>query len=240
MLITLIGESNFQFTMIKIKKPVANGYYLFQGKASANSSFIEDLSEAKRFIILANYYFKGYLKIHEYILTQDGWNFIVKINSAKSIAAKHASDSIEDFDESLIWKIISERVRIFLSTFVKFTNKKQGRTGSKVHSSYERFMFESLSEALGYIEKIRQGAIKLYQSKRKYKAKKSHYRIPRKLGRGSIFLSSRKLRDRVRRVVERLEVLELQVSSKHVLRKLIKSTFKYTPKRNPPPFFNNS
>lgn len=218
--------------MIKIRKTVANGYYLFQGRSSANSSFIEDLDEGKQFIIMANYYFRGYLKIHEYLLTQDGWNFIVKINSLEKLRKLIPTDSADTIKDELVWRIISERMRIFLSTFVKFTNNKQGRTGGKVHSSYERFMFQTLKEALGYIQKLKKGLINLSQGKKKYRPKKSHYRIPAKLGKGSIFLSSRKLKKRIRRFEERLEVLEIKRPKKHVLRKILKSTFKTTSKLN--------
>ncbi len=208
--------------MIKLKKTFAKGYFLFQGKASANSSFIEDLREAKEFIILANYYFKGYLKIHEYLLCQDGWNFIVKIHSLEALSKKVG---MLDLREDQVWRIISERMRIFLSRFVKYTNRKQGRTGSKVHSSYERFIFETLSEAQTYIEGIRKGYIKLHQKRKKYRAKRSHYMIPKKLGKGSIFISSRKLRKRMKKCSEKMEVLELTKLRPHVLRNLLDFTY---------------
>lgn len=230
--------------MIKIKNIVAKGYYLFQGRASANSSFIEDLNEAKKFVILANFYFEGYLKIHDYLLTQDGWSFIVRINSVKSISKVVSLESEGELDESQIWRLVSERMRIFLSTFVKFTNKKQRRTGSKVHSSYERFMFETLPEAKAYVEKLRKGMIKHCQSRRKYRAKKSHYRIPTKLGNGSIFLSSRKLRKKMKNCKKRLEemevikglkVLKIQTFKKDVVRNIVVFTLKHTPKPNSAP-----
>jgi len=228
-------ENQTLVKMIKIKKTVANGFYLFQGKASANSSFIEDLDEAKQFIILANYYFKGYLKIYDYLLTQDGWSLIVKINSRESIQKTSVINIVDGLDEDMIWRIISERMRIFLSTFVKFTNKKQRRTGGKVHSSYERFMFESLKEALAYMGKLRKGLIQQCQNRRKYRAKKSHYKIPKKLGKGSIFLSSRKLKKRIRKYKKRLETLEIRGFKKHVLQELIRSTINHTIRINSSP-----
>ncbi len=209
--------------MIRIKKIVPKGIFVFQGKASANSSFIEDLREAKKFIILANHYLKGYLKIHEYLLTQDGWIMIVRIKSKKAILRTHHLSGV-DIDRNEIWRIISERMRILLSTFVKFTNKKQGRTGSKVHSSYERYLFEDLEEALDYIQRIRAGLIRLGQTKRKYRSIKSHYLISEKLGRGSIFISSRKLKKRVKRLKIRLNSIKIQAFQTDVLHDLIEST----------------
>lgn len=201
-------------------------FYLFQGKASANSLFIEDLKEAKQFIILANYYLKGYLKIHEYLLTMDGWNFIVRLNSDQEILSK-ALIGDETMDDT-VWRIISERMRIILSTFVRFTNKKQGRTGSKVHSSYERFIFSTLSEAKSYLELMRKGEIKLCQRKKKYRGQKSHYEVPEKLGKGSIFLNSVNLRGKNRRperVTKILKTIEILASQEFVASKWVENSF---------------
>lgn len=206
--------------MIRIKKTKGNCFYLFQGKASANSLFIEDLKEAKQFIILANYYLKGYLKIHNYLLTMDGWNLVVRLNSNKTILSK-ASNLEDDLSDDLIWRIISERMRILMSTFVRFTNKKQGRTGSKVHSSYERFLFSSLKEANGYLEMMRKGQVRLCQKKKKYRGRKSHYNIPEKLGKGSIFLNSANVSDRKTAIIKRMESIVFIESKEHVLLKWI-------------------
>ncbi len=210
--------------MIKIKKTVAGGLYIFQGKASGNSSFIEDLHEARQFILSANHYLKGYLKIHEYLLDQHGWVFIVRIHSLKKLRRTLSIDKTDELDPQLVWRIISERMRILLSNFVKFTNKKQRRTGSKVHSSYERFLFESLREAEAYLEMMRRGKIRLYQSRKKYRAKKSHYKVPKKWGKGSIFINSSVRRRKVKSLRKKLDALKKQVLKAHVLQLLIFQT----------------
>ncbi len=222
--------------MIRIKKTFAKGFFLFQGRASANSAFIEDLSEARQFIILSNYYLKGYLKIHEYLLTQDGWCFIVRVHSLSRIQKTLGLDTKVALDEQMLWRLISERMRILLSTFVKFTNRKQGRTGSKVHSSYERYIFETLIEAESYINNVRKGLINLSQRKKKYRAKKSHYKIPKKLGKGSVFMSSRKLRKRFKQLKKRLQVLEIKADKKYVLRNSVIYTKLHSIFTNSPKF----
>ncbi len=209
--------------MIRTKKIFCNGFYVFQGKSSANSLFIEDLVEARQFLILANFYFSSYLKIYEYLLTKDGWVMIVKVNAYESLP-----ESVrQEFREEDVWRVISERMRLFLSRFVKFTNRKQGRTGSKVHSVYERYFFESLGECMRFIKLVKNRLVKLHQSRRKYRSKKSHFRIPRKLGKGSIFLSSRgkKKKKNAMRILG--EAFDLIGFTKHVASELVKNTRKH-------------
>lgn len=89
-------------------------------------------------------------------------------------------------------------------------------------------MFDTLGEALGYIKKLRKGILKQCQNRKKYRAKKNRYRIPKKLGKGSIFISSRKLRKRIKNCEEKLEVQEIKATKRHVLQKLLKKTLKRT------------
>ena len=170
--------------MKNIKEMHAGCYYLFEGKASANSLFIENLKEAKQFCIYANYFLKGYLKIHEYLITEDGWMMIVKLKNKEAIQ-KLATFKTE------CWRIISERMRLLLSTYVRVTNKWERREGVKVKHGYKRYYFETLQEAKSCIKAIRKQQHKLFQKRKKYRGLKTHRAIPSKLGKGSIFLCSK-------------------------------------------------
>lgn len=209
--------------MKKVTKVEANGFYVFSGRSNANSCFIERLSHAKVFLIYANYFLKEYLTIHEYLINKDGWTMIVKIKSKNTIL--HFTNQTTHH----IWKIISERVRLFISTFVRVTNKSKGRTGSLVHSEYERYYFDTLKESKEFIDKIRTQQIKFY-SKKKYRGLKTHYKVPKKLGKGSIFLCSRDLKLIHRESHVLGEVFEFVDLPKLVTENLIKSTIiKHTP-----------
>jgi len=126
--------------------------------------------------------------VYDYIINRDGWMLLVKIHSEKMIADQENKKSLP------IWKIISERMRLFLSTFVRVTNNSKGRTGCLVHRSYERIYFESYQEAKELIRKIKNQQIKLYNGRKRYRGLKSHYRISGRLGKGSIFLCSKDLK----------------------------------------------
>lgn len=170
--------------MNRVKEMHPDCYYLFEGKSSANTMFVENIKEAKQFCIYANAFLKGYLKIHEYLITEDGWMMLVKLNSKQTLSKLSK-------DESEYWRIISERMRLFLSTYVRVTNKWEGREGVKVKHSYRRYYFETLKEAKLCISNMRNQQYKLYQKKKKYRGLKTHRAIPTKLGKGSIFLCSK-------------------------------------------------
>ena len=173
--------------MKKTKEMHADCFYLFEGKAAANSVFIENLREAKQFCIYANAFLKGYLKIHEYLITQDGWLMIVKLHAKNEIQKLSTS-------ETECWRIISERMRLLLSTYVRVTNKWEGREGVKVKHSYTRYYFKTLKSAKLCIAEIRSQQHRLYQKKKKYRGLKTHREIPRKVGKGNMFLCSKWVR----------------------------------------------
>ena len=188
--------------MQKVKKIEANNFYVFSGRSNANSCFIEKIIHAKKFLIYANFFLKSYLSIYDYIITKDGWSMVVKIKSSKQIRKSSKSEDIE------IWKIISEQVRLFLSIFVRVTNKKKGRTGCLVHSGYERFRFESKSEAIEYISRLRKQQVAFYSKKKKYRSLKTHYTIPMKIAKGSIFLCSKDIRKMRKEKLKFSEVID--------------------------------
>jgi len=171
--------------MIEIKEIRAEQVYVFSGLANANSCFIETVEQGKIFLKYANYYLNGYLKVYDFIINSEGWVLVVKINSKEKILKKYKKNKIE------IWRIISERMRLFLSTFVSVSNRLKGRTGCLVHSTYERYYFESIIEAKNIIKSIREQNIRLYNGIDKYKPCEEHYEVENAIGKGSIFLSKK-------------------------------------------------
>lgn len=139
--------------MKSIKKLQAGGFYIIQSKASANSNYFESDSLASVFFKYFNYYLKDYIDLYEYSLNQDGWIMAIRIKSASTVK-KYYSKILEkrtDKENSSakeIWRIISERFRVFISTYVRVSNKILGREGGLVKHKYERFSFDSEEEAL--------------------------------------------------------------------------------------------
>jgi len=208
--------------MKRVKEVKAGRFYIFKGLSNANSCFIETLEHGRLFLRYADYFLKNYVKVYDYIINEEGWMIVLKIQSKKELS------ELLDEEEFEVWRVISERMRLFLSTFVTISNRSKGRTGCLIHSSYERYYFESLSEALGTMEDIRNQRINLYQGNSKYRAFDKHYEVDRNLGKGSIFLCSQRLREQKEGSGILGEVFCLQGLTIMVLQKMIKSTFKNT------------
>lgn len=201
--------------MKKIKKLQENGFYIFTGQSNANSCFIEKIIHARKFLVYANYFLLNYISIYDYLITKNGWTLLVKIKYKKN-------NEINELDE--VWRVISERMRLFLSTFVRVTNKQKGRTGCLVHSSYERYYFESKKEAMCYIAKIRNQKIKHYSKRKKYRGLKTHYKISINKIKGSIFLCSKEVRRKKTKMMDFVEVLELNSLRDLVVEKFVDYT----------------
>ena len=160
--------------MIKIKETEAGGLYLFQGRASANSLFIESAQEAQKFLSLFDRYLGNYVNLLDHCFCPEGWNLIVKLKSKPTILShyqqhREKSKTAKVLNYTEVWRIISERVRIFLFQYVKWSNTIEGRKGSKVYCRYERYVFDHAEEAKEYIVKMREQMIDLSQSKACYK-----------------------------------------------------------------------
>ena len=213
--------------MENLNRIQANGFYVFSGRANANSCFIEKISHAKKFLVYANHFLKGYLVIYDYIITRDGWTMVVKIKLDQKIKNNNSKSKDE------VWRVISERMRLFLSTFVRVTNKQKGRTGCLVHSSYQRSFFLSLKEATSFLEKIRTQNIKHYAKKKKYRGLKTHYKISKKKGQGSVFLCSKEIRKVKKEISKSFEVIDFKGLTNLVLQKMINLTISLNEKGQP-------
>ena len=219
--------------MIKTQIIYAEGLYIIKGRSAAGSVFVEDLIEAKKFITLLNKRLAGYLFVHDFLITEDSWTLLCRIEDSKSVITKYELDRerstkvdpLAKLEE--VWRIISEQFRLLLSIFVKFTNRKQGRTGSKVHSNYERYYFENEQEAESYMQQMKNQAINNSQCKRKYRGKRGLYRVSKLVEQGHVYLCTRRVGVSAGNSVMiygvgAIEILDILTD---VLRKLINSTF---------------
>ncbi len=172
-----------------------DGFYIFESTASANSNYIENLKEAKLMLTYFDYYLKDYLELQEYCIDQHGFHMAVKLKKAEDILVSYRMHGgSEDIDITDMWRIISNRMRLFLSTYVRRINFLRGRQGVLVRNSYRRYFFENLEEALEHLENMREQKMALYQRKKKYWGLKKHYRIDHSAGEGSVILCSKDLK----------------------------------------------
>lgn len=159
-------------------------YRWIESMASANSVYFESDALAQLFFRYCNYYLKDYLHVKEYVLNQHGWTMLIKVKSVQTIrkhydvveserkAQVNQTKSIVAKD---IWWILSERMRLFISTYVRMSNKILGREGSLVRRKYGRYQFDNLEEAQTYIATIRNNQHELKQPREKYRGFKEHF-----------------------------------------------------------------
>lgn len=223
--------------MKEIKKLQPNSLYYLSGKAVAKNTFFEN----KEDVLLAHRYIKRYLEgmmeIIEYLFTDEGWVLIVRTMSIDKIrkaylhrrsrskkAKKHALKIHPE-------EMISEHMRFFLSVLIKAINKSSGRTGTKVHSVFERYIFETKEEYLNCVDELREEKLEICEQSAKYKASKNEAQeIMDFMGKGDVLMCS-KVRDvRLGRYKFKQYLIDLKELTNDVLGKVLNhSIFHYYP-----------
>lgn len=186
--------------MKQIKKMEANQFYLIRGASAANSPFFESEEDCQLFLKLADRFLKKYLKITSFQNNRDGWVMLIATRSERKIKRAYRTRRMLSkkckkecaFDE--VWQMLSDQIRIFLSTYVKATNFRTGRTGAKVRSRYERFVFESEEEAMRMQALLEKIYYVQAQANRRYRPSKKLHKIRRRLLKTSIYVSCALLR----------------------------------------------
>ena len=242
--VTLIreGKQNLFFIMKKIKETQGSGFYIFESRATGNSNYIESILEAKRLLTYLNYFLKDFLFIHDYVISRHGFQIAVELNSSEKILskAKQTKNSINKFKHDEIWKIISEKIRLSISTYVRFANRNRKRKGTLVQEKYSRYYFESKNEAFVFMNRLRTKKMKSYQ-KKKYRGVKSHYKISSKIAKGSIYLSSIEVKKSRSRNTIKFNYPVFKGIDKLVVLKLIENTINlHSPPFIPPNPFPKS
>jgi len=228
------------FNMIPIKQMQADQLYLIAGASVANSPFFENEADCKLFLSLADKYLADYLMINCFQNNRDGWVMIITTNSAEAIRTaydnrrKQSKKCNEDCAHHEIWRILSDQIRILLSTYVKATNENTGRIGGKVRGNYKRFVFESVEEA----ETVKQELLELKydqaQELERYQPSNDLYRFESKK-RQSIYMGCAQLESKKQLVLKLgMRCLEIAGSAINVLRQLVKSTFDFHFPFDPP------
>lgn len=165
--------------MIQLKEMTAKGFYLLEGKASANTLTFEDKLETDFFRNLINKRLSKYLIIKEYCLKPDGWLLIVKIRDKRTIMKNYqkerstSTSKKEGYQE--VWRILSEKMRLCLSHYSRWANQKRGREGRLVKNEYKRYLFESTQEALDKIEEMRGNKVNLSQPQLRFRFDEKFY-----------------------------------------------------------------
>jgi hypothetical protein len=216
--------------MKKIRETQANCFYCLEGSSAEGSVFIEDITEAKKFIDLINNRLEGFCTIHNFLLKHNHWTLMVSLEDKNSIVKNYLEKRKKSLKAKIestlteVWKIISEQFRHILSMYVRFTNYKQGRKGSKVKGNYQRSIFESEEEAAEFMEKLKNQCYENLPKKKRYRAKRNLWKLMRKVEQGHVFLCGKGVGRDESEDVYGSGSIELSSLLDDVLRKMIKRT----------------
>lgn len=172
--------------MIKTKEMFPDGYYVLTGASTARDLFFDDDQDIVEFKELFERMLCGYLQVYRMLLYKDQWFIAIKLNNKEQIKKQYLYDRdrskkanrANDYHEP--WRMISERVRVFLCNFVANTNKRKNRKGGKVSSSYKRYYFTNLSEMENEMKNWEERKIASSQKSNTYKYLERHYKVNEK------------------------------------------------------------
>ncbi len=211
----------------------ANHVYLIRGSGVANSPFFETEEDCKLFLQYVDRFLRSYMTINLFQNNCDGWAMIVSTKSTEDIKQAYkerrarSKKCKKTCSYNEVWKILSDQVRILLSTYVKATNQKTGRKGGKVRSSYERFVFESPEEAQTMQMLMKKQRYRQQQPCKRYRPARKLHRIRKKLMKSSPFLSCASSGVAEKMVKIGIRCLNLTVLVGDVLRHLVQVTLYY-------------
>ena len=173
---------------------------MIKGETSANSVFFENAKEARLFLNLVDHYLKAFVEVNRFQNTKDGWILIITLKSEGEIREayrkrREASKKCkEEFCLDEVWRIISDQVRILLSTYVKTTNSRNNRNGGKVRSSYKRYYFEHIAEAIEEMKKMDEQEIDQSQANKRYHGAEGLFEMTEKEVKESIYFGCKWLK----------------------------------------------
>jgi hypothetical protein len=146
--------------MIETYKFEAGGYYLFESLAGSRSCYFESDEELDHFRMLFRRYMLKYVDLHKMHVSSEGYQLLLRVKS-KAILKRQYKNECEKKEKKAIqkyldepWRIVSEKMRVFHSVYVKAINKMRDREGVLVQKSYKRYYFSEVEQFESYIEKI--------------------------------------------------------------------------------------
>lgn len=216
--------------MRKIKEMQAEHMYLIRGSSVSNTPFFEHKEDCKLFLALADPYLKDYLTVASFQNNRHGWVMIIATKTESEIKrayyARRAKSKkcLKKFELKEVWRMLSDQIRIFLSTYVKNTNHHSGRKGAKVRHRYERFVFESEIEALEIKASLESACHPLAQPLERYRPRKYQSKVRDSMIKTCIYMSCAMLSAQEKLVELGMACLDLGVLVTNVARQLIKNT----------------
>lgn len=172
----------------------ANHIYMIRGASTANSPFFEQEQHCHLFLQLAQRFLADYVNVLSFQNNRDGWIMIISTHGSREIKKAYytrrskSKKCKKEFEYKEVWQMLSDQIRILLSTYVKATNRMTGRTGGKVRHRFERFIFDTMEEAIWMRDLLERVYYVQAQPRKRYQPSKRLHKIKKKLLRKSIYV----------------------------------------------------
>lgn len=159
----------------------SNAICIAMGDAVASNLMFETMHDHQLFFSLWDKYLGRMSVLINYSLTPTGWILLFRTNSKDEIKtayweqrkqSKKAKSESALHDES---RMLSEHFRIFLSQYVRQSNRNHQRKGTKVMERFHRYILNETSDYDKLFESLTRQRRKDPQIKEKYQANLSEY-----------------------------------------------------------------
>lgn len=169
-----------QVTM-KIPLFRADGLFMVRSYASANTLYFEEGEDHQLLLNYIDYFLGGMIEVIDYRLLPTGWVMLFRSKTANKIVRayqrqrnKSRKSKVKDLSDSP-GHIISEHFRFAISHYVRRSNQRHGRTGSKIHSRIEKTLVVDESDYRNRLESMAALESFWIQTVGRYQANKKHY-----------------------------------------------------------------
>lgn len=200
-----------------------NELYLLSSESVSKNLYFE----TEKDIIYANQIINKYIKyigeVIDYMISPSGWLILIKTNSKETLLSliKQKPNKSSTIKKAIRKKetgvIISEILRIIISSISRQINRNNNRKGAVVKGNFNRYVLKSLDMVATIIKKMKDGIIEINSQRKKYQVKKSLWWKIEFFRKRSGIVSSKA---RVKKVEKGLITLAFKDISKHVLRKI--------------------
>lgn len=166
---------------MKKSRLTSDSVCLAMGNAVALNLMFENKLDHELFLDLWQRYLGQMTRIINYHLTPTGWIVLFKTNSEEEIKKayhelrENSKKAKEEYTLNDVSKILSEHFRILLSQFVRKTNARHQRRGTKVLQSFHRYVLREEIDYQYFFDKITRGLRTLPQKVAKYQADERSY-----------------------------------------------------------------
>lgn len=211
----------------KTKWLEANKICMAKGDATANNLMFERKGNHKMFIELWNRYMSGMAELINYHLSPSGWTLLFKTRSEQDIQrsymkqrkkSKKADASLTHTDTK---RMLSEHFRIFLSQYVRQSNRKLGRSGTKVKQRFTKYLLCDINTYIEEFERIVKRKRPNSQRLKKYQADEKQYDIKREMQEDSIWKVGNRLYNEKVTQVKVVKGMRLLPPQCYILRKFL-------------------